>query len=261
MIILFVKLSLFDKFSHVLFKNSWQHILFKTARWLNIIEYDYNTINMKQKRERTCKFDKSKLQMQQIWLFNQFANIYLAFVRIREYIHYTPMQLHIPFSKSSGKMTRDLHFRARNVRHFYKAIREKISRFYVWCQKQQFHHVLVKNECDNSIIFVKNKVIEFLFKKKSSSLILFFSNAIRYSFINDEIYIDIEILKLLSRCVICAKGKSDTATCRHVLARTYVFRRILITYYDCICSVCAPCTPSSPEVLSSQFPRRIAKWF
>lgn len=48
MIILFVKLSLFEKFSHGLFKNS-QHILFKTACGLNIIEYDYNTINMKQR--------------------------------------------------------------------------------------------------------------------------------------------------------------------------------------------------------------------
>lgn len=54
---------------------------------------------------------------------------YIFSFDVREYIHYAPMQLNIPFSKSSRKTGDISHFRVRNVRHFYKMIREKISQF------------------------------------------------------------------------------------------------------------------------------------
>jgi len=57
----------------------------------------------------------------------QSACEYVFSFRVREYIHYAPMQLHILFSKSLGKR----HFHVRNVRHFYKEIHEKISRIYI----------------------------------------------------------------------------------------------------------------------------------
>lgn len=154
------------------------------------------------------------------------------------------MQLHIPFSKFSGKMTGDLHFHARNVRRFYKTIRER--------DKLILHLILF-------VILFKSKIIGFLFKK--ISLFLFYYCQMHYFLINNKIYIGIEILRLILLSLhVIHRGKSDVA-CRHIPARTYVFQRILITYYNCIRSICTPCTPSAPEVLSSQFPRRIAKWF